>query len=182
MKPIPKLSSESYIMVIIVIAILISTVATLVYVYISILSPHSSATTTITTSPHIVTSKPELTFLNSSFLNDTIPLNMKPGQKYNVSIISKNTGDVSWSTDKNIMIAPLTTNDAELFGNSSPIEQGHVTKKGNNYTWKFTIIAPSLNGNYTLKYQMKNNSSWFGDILVKNVTVGNPGDVVDFVT
>src|SRR5271157_2248477 len=185
MKSKINLSSESYIIAFVVIAIFISIIVTLVYVYISLFSPHSSSSTPgISTIPNTATPLPTPTFLNSSLFNDTIPSIMVPGQEYNVSIIAQNTGDVLWSNYTHIMISPSddNSNDAQLFGNSSMITPGLLIKKGTNYTWTFSLIAPLLNGNYTLKYQMKNDSIHFGNILVKNVTIGNPGDVVKFIS
>jgi hypothetical protein len=57
-----------------------------------------------------------------------------------------------------------------------------IIKKSTNYTWSFTITAPTWNGNYTIAYRMRNNTTWFGDILVKNITVGTPGANVLFTT
>lgn len=84
------------------------------------------------------------------------------------------------------MIATLGGNDSDaaLFYNSSiMIGPNTIVKKGNNYTWKFTMTAPQWVGNYTLAYRMKNDTGyWFGDTLTKIVTVGQPNDSVMFVS
>jgi hypothetical protein len=44
------------------------------------------------------------------------------------------------------------------------------------------MIAPTWNGNYRIAFQMRNSTTWFGDILVKNITVGTPGANVVFTS
>jgi hypothetical protein len=123
--------------------------------------------------------------LNASLSNDTIPTVMDPGKKYDISIIVLNTGNTSWSHDNHITMAVADgNNDSAFFGNTSfTIAPGTVVKSGDKYNWKFSLTAPQWAGNYTLAYRMKNDTGyWFGDTLIKEVTVGTPEDTAVFVS
>ena len=100
---------------------------------------------------------------------------MNPGAKYNVSIIMKNTGILSWSSNNiTLCLVNDSSNEAALFNNNTTryfMKPKTVTKSGYNYTWNFTIVAPTYPNNYTLMFQMMaNNTTWFGDKLVVNIT------------
>ncbi len=172
----PKL----YVLGIIIIALLIITTGALVYVYFELFGPKPS-TPIDPTNTYIVTPQPESTFFNSTFLNNTIPSSMVHGQKYDVTIISLNTGDAPWTNSTTVLI-PIDNNssDTKLFGSISTMEPGKIIKNGSQYIWKFSITAPQGNGNYSLEYRLTNNTTLFGDTLVKNVEVGLPGDEVAF--
>lgn len=124
--------------------------------------------------------------LNGSFINDTIPTNMTPGKSYIINIIAHNTGDAQWSKGNHILLAIAEPNsyDTALFNNTTiQMEPKKTVTNGTNYTWKVMLTAPQYLGNYTLSYQMKNDTDyWFGDILTKTVSVGQPNDSVLFVS
>jgi hypothetical protein len=123
--------------------------------------------------------------LNARYSNDTIPVTMNPNQKYDVMINMSNDGGIPWSNAGHITFVVLdnSKNDASLFGNSTFfIEPGVIVHYGKIYSWKFSITAPKWYGNYTLMYQMKNDTTLFGDTFVKNVSVGAPGSEVVFTT
>lgn len=150
-----------------------------------IFNSHSLTPSPYYTSPNPM-SNPISYSLSGSFLNDTIPANMTPGKRYEVSIITRNTGEAQWSKDNHILlaIAEYTGYDTALFNNSTfTMEPNTSIRNGTNYTWKFTITAPQWVGNYTLAYRMKNDTGyWFGDMFTKTVTVGQPNDSVMFVS
>jgi hypothetical protein len=125
--------------------------------------------------------------LDSINMTNTIPISMIPGSSYDVTITMENTGTKPWSASNNITLSLVndSTNDAFLFSNNTTqyfIKPKSVTSTNVNYTWSFTIIAPSYPYNYTLMYRMlANNSTWFGDTLKVNVNVGNYKGPVSFV-
>lgn len=134
---------------------------------------------------HQVTPTPTSQILNGSLYNDTFPLNMTPGYAFTVTIKANNLGNTPWSSDNIVKLAVLdnATNDAALFGNLnySIVPNATIVPPGGEYTWQFTITAPKQVGNYTLMYQMMNDSSsGFGNIIIKNITVGKPGNDVLF--
>lgn len=83
--------------------------------------------------------------LDATYMNDTIPAVMTPGQKYDVSIVMNNTGGIPWSNAGHIVMAALNdgANDAPLFNNTTFfIEPGVMVYYGNTYAWKFSVTAP----------------------------------------
>lgn len=126
--------------------------------------------------------------LDSVNTSNTIPLSMTPGSNINVTVTMKNTGTTPWSAANNISLglADDSNNEAGLFSDNHTqylIPPNVVTLPGYNCTWQFTIIAPVYPNNYTLMYRMlANNSTWFGDTLIVNVTNGNYQGPVAFVS
>lgn len=177
-----KIKSQLYSLVAVLVVLIVIAIIVLVFVYYSMFA-HNTSNTVTNTNPIVMTPTIAPTFLNSSLLDNTIPITMSPGQQYPVTIIARNTGDVPWSNDT-IHIAQFINDsyDNTSFSTVSTMDSGTLIKSGINYTWKFSMTAPTWNGNYTIAYRMKNSSSWFGDILVKNITVGTPGANVDFTT
>jgi hypothetical protein len=54
------------------------------------------------------------------------------------------------------------------------ISPGSIVKPYSDYTWNVTMVAPQWVGNYTIMYQLEiGNNTYFGDTLIKNVTVGD---------
>jgi len=178
-----RIIKEIYVLIAVVVAIIVVAIIILVFIYFSLFSSNHANSITNTNPYHIVvtpTPIPSSNF-NSAFLNDTIPSIMVPGKQYTVTIIAHNTGKTPWM-DNTTFIAQFVNSsyDNTSFSNTSTLEPGSVISNGVNYTWKFTMTAPGWNGNYTIAYKMKNTSTWFGDILVKNITVGTPGANVIF--
>jgi hypothetical protein len=175
-----KIRKELYILVGIMVAIIVIAIIILVVIYVALFTPHKSSPVVITP-PNIVTPTPAPLYYNSSFLNDTIPSSMSPGQTYTVTIIAHNTGDTLWSNNSTFISQIVNSSlDSTIFCEQSTMAPGTNIYKNDNYTWTFTMTAPTWNGNYTIAFQMSNNGTWFGDILVKNITVGTPGANVAF--
>lgn len=177
-----KIKNELYSLVAIIVVLVVIAIIILVFIYFSLFSQKSTNVDTTSNSYLVATPLPSIpTFLNSSFLNNTIPSIMTPGQQYDVTIIARNNGDVKWSNNT-IFIAQFINDsyDNTSFSGISKMDPGAVTTIGKNYTWKFKMTAPTWSGNYTIAYQMRNNTTWFGGILIKNITVGKPGTDVIF--
>lgn len=132
-----------------------------------------------------ITPLPSSDPLNAEVVSESIPNNMFPGQVCTVSITMKNIGYSQWSGADQISLSSTdeSSNDAPLFNNSTFfINSNDIVKDNSNYTWNFKIIAPKYNGNYTIRYQMKDkNNTYFGAILTKNVTVGDINSTAIFV-
>lgn len=125
--------------------------------------------------------------LDSKNTSNTIPLKMTPGTKYSVSVTMKNMGIQSWlSNNITLCLANDSSNEAAIFTNNTTcffMTSKNVTKYGYNYTWSFTITAPTYPNNYTLMFQMMaNNTTWFGDKLSVNITDGAYYGPVTFVS
>ena len=124
--------------------------------------------------------------LNAAIIGNTIPDKMTSNQKYKVTITLQNTGYMTWSNDNQTMLTPVDdpANDAILFNNSSfVIGPGNKVKTGSDYTFNISMAAPLGNGNYTLEYRMKDsNNTYFGETLIKNITVGDLNSTVVFLS
>jgi len=177
-----KVKNELYMLVGIFVVVIVIAIIALTVIYISMFSPHNTSTSTIIYT-HTVTPTPAPLYYNSSFLNNTIPSSMKPGQKYTVTILARNTGNTSWLNNTTFIAQFINSSfDNTIFSNQSAMGHGTTVKKNTNYTWTITMIAPTWNGNYTIAFQMRNNTTWFGDMLIKNITVGTPGANVVFTS
>lgn len=135
--------------------------------------------------PTGLTTQPAANTTNSTYIADTIPQNMTPNKKYDVSITFRNTGNVQWSYASKIALVAVddSTNDASLFNNTTTltIKPQITVKKGNSYNWNFTMVAPRWSGNYTIAYRMEDgNGSYFGDTIVKHVIVGDSNTTTAF--
>jgi hypothetical protein len=123
--------------------------------------------------------------LDSKNVSINIPSKITPDTKYNISITLKNTGITSWSsTNVTLSLANDPDNEAALFSNNTTqyfMKPKTVIKSGSNYTWNLTIITPTYPNNYTLIYQLiYDNTTWFGEKIVLNVTNGKYTGPVTF--
>lgn len=119
---------------------------------------------------------------DSLFISDTIPDKMTVGKTYRVSITLKNTGITNWvattlggignyclATDvNNNSNGPLFLNGANrvVFTSGTSISPNSIT------TVAFQMEAPTTAGTYELNFKMlKEQATWFGDILERNIVV-----------
>jgi hypothetical protein len=108
---------------------------------------------------------------------------MTPGKTYKFSIKVFNVGQMPWTYANHTSISPVNEDTTLFNATRLNLTKGQTVKRGQNYLWNFILKTPSQCGNYTLEFRMiNNNTTWFGDTFIKNVTVGNPGDDVIFVS
>jgi hypothetical protein len=125
--------------------------------------------------------------LDSKNVSNKIPSKITPDTKYNISITIKNTGIAPWpSTNVTLCLADDINNEAALFSNNTTqyfMKPKTVIKSGSNYTWNLTIVTPTYPNNYTLMYQLiYDNTTWFGEKIVLNVTNGKYTGPVTYVS
>jgi parallel beta-helix repeat protein len=113
---------------------------------------------------------------DASSIESTIPDSMKAGTSLVISITVHNNGTVQWNSETGVALDALP--DATLFGPLKMyLPNGVTVAPGQDYTFTFTITAPSTPGTYTLEYQMSRNGLIppgdlkFGDIYSKTITV-----------
>ena len=111
---------------------------------------------------------------SAEYISDTIPTTMNPGQQYNVSVTMKNTGTATWSEAQYYRLGAV--DDSDPFygpGNRVIITGGQTVPPQQNYTFNFTMTAPTTPALYTTDWRMVHDLvAWFGDTLVKQVQVG----------
>ncbi len=108
----------------------------------------------------------------SEYVSDTIPTEMDPGQTYSVGITFRNRG-VLWTEARQIRLGAPSGSDP-FYAAGRVYITGEVDTT-QNYTFNFTMTAPSEPDVYTTNWQMLRESvTWFGPVLSKQIQVGPP--------
>ena len=112
--------------------------------------------------------------ISAQYVSDMIPSSMTTGQQYTVSVTMHNSGTTTWNENSVIRLGGVgdTSGDANKFGPTRiSIPTGTNVAPNTNYTFNFTMTAPSA-GTYNPKYQMlKEGVAWFGATLSKTISV-----------
>jgi hypothetical protein len=111
---------------------------------------------------------------NSQFISDTIPTTMNPGQQYSVSVTMKNIGETVWSWE---LFKLGGVGDSDPFAPARQnLPAGTSVAPNEQYTFNFTMTAPTTAGTYTTDWRMVHDIiRWFGATDTKVVTVGGGG-------
>ena len=111
---------------------------------------------------------------SAQYVSDTLPSAMTTGQQYTASITMRNSGTTTWNEGSMIRLGGVGdgSGDANKFGSTRIyIPTGTNVAPNTDYTFTFTMTAPST-GTYNPKYQMvKDGVEWFGATLSKTITV-----------
>ncbi|MCD1294946.1 hypothetical protein CUJ83_08040 [Methanocella sp. CWC-04] len=114
-------------------------------------------------------------YADSVLISNNIPSSMLKGNTYTASVTMKNTGLLPWSNDNGVYLGAIdyATNDASKFtATKLYIPAGKVILPGEQYTWSFTMKAPTQAGSYSVKFRMKwEGHDWFGSHANKTVSV-----------
>ena len=118
--------------------------------------------------------------LNAQIVSVTIPSSMNAGQSYPVSVTMKNTGTMPWNEVSQIRLGGVVDAgaDAAEFGLIRfTIPYGTSVLPGSQYTFTFTMTAPSTPGYYTPKYMMVwDGHQWFGARAARTILVTSPAE------
>jgi hypothetical protein len=117
---------------------------------------------------------------NAMFISQSVPTTMTAGQSYSVSVTMRNTGNSTWTCfDGNCAykLGSQNPQDNGTWGTGRVYIPSSVTvPPGTDYTFNFTVTAPSSPGYYNFQWRMVNESvEWFGEYtpnVVINVTGG----------
>ncbi|MBP2114944.1 NBR1-Ig-like domain-containing protein [Paenibacillus silagei] len=115
---------------------------------------------------------------NARVVTHSIPSTMELGQSYNVTVTMRNEGETSWYEEGT---APGMYRLGAA-GDNDPFAQGRyylppgtIIRPGEEYTFAFTMTAPAVPGTYITDWGMlQEYVTWFGETLVKSVTVIDP--------
>jgi PKD repeat protein len=122
--------------------------------------------------------------VDAQVVSSTIPSSMNANQSYPVSVTMKNTGSMTWDEANMIRLGGVgeSSGDAAKFGPVRiNIPAGIKVLPGAQYTFNFTITAPSTPGNYTPQYMMLwEMHQWFGEQVSQLVPVGIRAPQVQF--
>jgi hypothetical protein len=112
--------------------------------------------------------------VSSSLVSQDIPPAMTTGSQRTVSITFTNTGDIPWTEGDMIRLGAVGdyAGDAAGFGPVRVmIPAGVSVAPGNQYTFTFTMTAPSA-GTYNVQYRMvRDGTAWFGETAQRQVIV-----------
>jgi len=127
------------------------------------------------------------TYDNSHILSDTIPSEMSPGQKYKVSVTLQNTGASIWPQGWDIYRLGAV-GDSDPLGGNNRYPMTKDVYPNYEVTIEYYLTAPTTTGTYTTDWRMvKEGEHWFGEKLVKQVTVkdglkkNNSAYVIDYI-
>jgi len=106
----------------------------------------------------------------AQFVSQTVKSVMYVGEFYNVSITMKNTGSTIWPGGTTIKLGSQNPQDNSTWGTNRVVLPNAVWP-GSQYTFNFTVTAPSRIGSYNFQWRMlEEGVQWFGD-YTPNVVV-----------
>jgi hypothetical protein len=107
---------------------------------------------------------------DAQVISSTFPTSMVAGQSYSVAIRMKNTGTNTWTAANSYRLG--ATGSAASFGvGRAYLPAGTSVGPGQEYTFTFTVTAPTA-GTYSAGYRMlQEGVAWFGQTSTKTVTV-----------
>ncbi|MEO8513666.1 MAG: NBR1-Ig-like domain-containing protein [Ignavibacteria bacterium] len=99
---------------------------------------------------------------NASYLSQSTPGVMIPGQSYGVSVSMKNTGRSTWKQG-NYSLKLINVSESALNTWSvHNVDVNSTVSPGNEVVFNFTIVAP-VDGSYNIQWQMANGNAFFGE-------------------
>lgn len=90
---------------------------------------------------------------NAAVLAHDVPGIMSPGQAFTVHVTVLNSGTTTWTAANNYKLIPVD-GSIGFRPDSVKVDAGSAVAPGQEYTFTFTINAPTLQGSYTVRYQM----------------------------
>jgi hypothetical protein len=116
-----------------------------------------------------------ITGVHATIVEDSIPDRLLAGSRNLVTITLLNTGSTAWKQDEGIGISAVSGT-----ASYAPSWQGvsaQSVEKGGAYIFEFTLLTPSIPGEYTLSFQAGKKrselTSTFGRPYVKRVVVAS---------
>ncbi len=124
---------------------------------------------------------------NAQFVSQNVPTTLQTGEQQQVSITMKNAGTTTWTRAGGYKLGSQNPQDNTLWTGSSRIllPPGVSVEPGQNYTFIFSITAPSTPGTYGFQWRMvQEGVHWFGDYTPNvGITVVAPAiDNAQFVS
>jgi len=108
--------------------------------------------------------------LNAAIVTHDVPQEMVAGRDYTAHVTIRNMGTMTWTATSYM----LAFADQSSFGPATvALDPGASVAPGQEYTFTFTMTAPTNTGSYTVSYQMLRmaDSVRFGQMLELPVTV-----------
>ncbi len=111
----------------------------------------------------VAVSAPAAPVDGSTFVSQSVPSAMIPGQTYPVSITLNNSGTSTWVTN-DFRLGSMNPQDNTRWGlNRVNVPAGVSVPPGSNHTFNFNVTAPSTVGDYNFQWLMIHEwVAWFG--------------------
>lgn len=124
-------------------------------------------------------------FQDASFISQSVPGSMAPGQSYPVSLTFENAGLIPWSQAQGYRLGAQAPNDNSTWGpGRADLSTGQVVPPGAQATFSFTVTAPTTPGSYTFQWGMlQEGVAWFGQsspstlVNISDFSAFSPGTV-----
>jgi RHS repeat-associated protein len=109
---------------------------------------------------------------HATFVSQSVPEHMAPGQVYPVNVKLRNTGLTSWTTAGNYRLIPKNPDHNNRWGLTFVgLPGGNTVNSGDEVTFSFNVTAPTTAGLHSFQWKMdKFGTEQFGD-LTPNVAV-----------
>ena len=92
----------------------------------------------------------------ASFVSQSVPLSMRPGETREVTVTLRNDGDRSWDAANGYKLASANPADNDTWGLSRvALSSSAAVQPGGTYAWSFTAGAPASAGAYDFQWRMK---------------------------
>ena len=99
---------------------------------------------------------------NATYLSQSTPGEMNPGQTYGVSVTMKNSGRSTWQQG-NYSLKLINVNASAINTWSiSTIDVNSSVSPGHEIVFNFNLVAP-VEGSYNIQWQMANGNAYFGE-------------------
>lgn len=119
----------------------------------------------------------------AAFVSQDVPLRMRPGKKYNVSVTMRNTGETVWTAGQQYRLGAQRPQDNLQWG-IGRVELGPDERipPGAEKRFTFTVVAPQQPGTYEFQWQMlQEKVAWLGEKSpALAITVGEQQPAVAF--
>ncbi|MBM4152609.1 MAG: PASTA domain-containing protein [Kiritimatiellaceae bacterium] len=125
---------------------------------------------------------------NAAFVSQVVPSSMVAGKTTNVTVRMKNTGTTSWTIAEGYKLGSQNVQDNSTWGfNRVNLPSGTTVAPGQEYSFSFSITAPTTAGTYNFQWKMVDdvtpNQGWFGAQSVNQaITVTASTTTVPWVT
>jgi alkylated DNA repair dioxygenase AlkB len=99
----------------------------------------------------------------ATFVSQTVPSAMIPGQSYAVSVTMLNAGNTTWKAANQYRLGSQNPQDNNTWG-FGRVELPNDVAPGASVTFNFNVVAPTALGTYDFQWRMvEDNVEWFGD-------------------
>ncbi len=111
----------------------------------------------------------------AAFLSQSVPTQMVAGQRYEVSLVFRNTAPPEWNAEQQFRLGSQAPRDNTLWGTNRVELPGRVLP-GNEVSIRFQVTAPATPGTYPFQWRLvREYVMWFGaPSEAINVTVRAP--------